>query len=204
MNAQLHETLLKLKPEIDALWTEDGLPRLDVLSKALGFEVTRDYLDKEAPGFSRATAATFGADAVAAAADGQGPAQEPSTDIPEPPTAPDHKEADLPQEDRQERLEALRREVADAAAAAEKAKRAGNEAAAELARLEANREDGEDLNAIYQRRQHEIRMERAEALEAVRATGLNMSIIQQAIGPAPVDAARMAMKRAVPVLKPQA
>lgn len=200
MQPKLKETLLKLKPEVDQMWTEDGLPRLDVLSKALGFDVTRDFMDKEAPGFTRNTAAAFGEDAVAAAEEGQAPAQEPAQGVPPVPTAPDHEVPDAPElETRQSRLQALRERVSQAKADETDARERAETAARELAAAEAAVDvGGETVMQKYQRRQHEIRMERATAVQAIHATGINVDLIQRVLSPAPVDAARMGMKRQFP------
>jgi len=49
----LIETLRQLDPANDAHWTQNGLPRLDVLSASIGSDVTRNDVAAAAPSFRR-------------------------------------------------------------------------------------------------------------------------------------------------------
>lgn len=49
----LLDALKKLNPEDNNDWTDEGLPRLDVVNALYGRNVTRAELKKAAPGFSR-------------------------------------------------------------------------------------------------------------------------------------------------------
>lgn len=54
MKEKIIETLLKLDPTNDNQWTQDGLPKVDVLKFLSGGETwTRDQISEAAPGFTR-------------------------------------------------------------------------------------------------------------------------------------------------------
>jgi hypothetical protein len=55
----LLSTLKSLSPEDDGLWTDDGLPRLDIVSGLLGVEVTRENINDVAYGLLRSNVATY-------------------------------------------------------------------------------------------------------------------------------------------------
>lgn len=201
------ETLKKFNPAVAELWTDDGLPRLDVLAQALGHEITREQLEQVAPGFSRATAEAFGQEQAAdVAGSGQAPA-EPS--IPDAPTAVTH-------DDHSERLEEAVPEVVNtqsvqAALNAEigEAMQAVADAEARLARAqeaaaaanEAAVVDFATNNARYQAAQHQARLERAQLAATVAESGVNLGALSRAIQGAPVDVHRMNMRPVFPQLK---
>lgn len=56
MSKDIKPYLAQLDPANGEHWTADGLPRLDVLKGLAGFAVTRDDLNKVAPGFTRKNA----------------------------------------------------------------------------------------------------------------------------------------------------
>lgn len=49
----IKDAIAKLDPADNDMWTEDGLPRLAVLSRMMGREVTRDELHNTRPGLTR-------------------------------------------------------------------------------------------------------------------------------------------------------
>ena len=51
--------LKSLSPEDDGLWTEDGAPRLDVVSGLIGAEVTREAIFDVAYGLDRSNVTTY-------------------------------------------------------------------------------------------------------------------------------------------------
>lgn len=54
MKEKIVETLLKLDPKNDNQWTQEGLPKVDVLKFLSGGETwTRDQISEAAPGFTR-------------------------------------------------------------------------------------------------------------------------------------------------------
>lgn len=65
---KIKETLALLDSGDDSHWTDDGLPRLDVVSSLSGVKVTRDDVNQIAPGFSRGGTTTGGAPKTDAAA----------------------------------------------------------------------------------------------------------------------------------------
>lgn len=60
MSVKIIDALKKLDPSNDNHWTADGLPRLDTVKMLSGDQsLTRDSIVAVAPGFARATAATW-------------------------------------------------------------------------------------------------------------------------------------------------
>lgn len=200
----LIETLKKLDPSNDVFWTDDGLPRLDVLSKALGREVTRQELNDNVPGFNRVTASELGsADAADASADGSAPPLPPSADLPPAPqdAVADHAAPELIQggesvEERRAQLhEALNHHVQEAA----RHSQLRDEAQNELSKLSVDHKtESEQLPiADFLAAQNRAREERAQLAQSLRGAGIDLKAIHSAISPAPVDAARMAQPNAM-------
>lgn len=54
MDQKVRDALSQLDPAKDEHWTSDGLPRLDVLKDLSGQAITRETLNTEAKGFTRA------------------------------------------------------------------------------------------------------------------------------------------------------
>lgn len=201
--SNLLETLKKLKVENDDHWTTEGLPRLDVLSKALGREVTREELNAAVPGFSRVTAAEFGASEAADKAETAphvptAPETLPETvqvaaDAPPAPELEDSTGLDL------DALETRRRELAEvigyhANKSAEHLK-LRDEAQNELARLNAISENANGGNhasqvSAFLASEQRQRMLRVQGALALKEMGINPQELLKAISPAPVDAAR--------------
>lgn len=208
--SNLLDTLKKLKPENDDHWTSDGLPRLDVLSKAVGREVTRDELNATVPGFSRVSAAELGAADAADAAPTAPHVPTPAEKLPE---TVQEAAQDAPVPELEEAaalsvdaLEARRRELADvigyhANKAAEHLK-ARDDAQNELARLNASTIDNSDANYAHQvnaflASEQRQRMNRVAGAMALKELGINPQEILKAISPAPVDAVRRAQPNAM-------
>lgn len=69
--------LKSLSPDDDGLWTDDGLPRLDIVTSLIGSDVTRDDINDVAYGLVRGNVTTY-----------KPPKKKPATQAPEAPEAP--------------------------------------------------------------------------------------------------------------------
>lgn len=198
--SDLIATLKKLDPSNDSHWTEEGFPRLDVLSKALGRELTREELNAAVPSFSRATAEAFGDSAADDAADGVAPAGAPSNDLPsalesatdgdEPPSLDV-----LSAEDRDARVASLGEAMAHHVREAARHNQLRDDCQNEIARLSLPAEAESNLPiAEFLASQNKARAERAANAQAIAAAGLDLKAIGLMVQGAPIDAARMSQR----------
>ena len=187
-----------------AHWTEEGLPRLDVLKHMVGAAVTRDEVTKAAPSLSRASlqaaatppapaAAGVGADPTppAPAAPPAAPPAVPSqgdsdaaTDKPDP-------EPDASSQDRSEdeAIEAAERELGQMRAQLAEATRYAEEKTAALDRLIEARDAARPRSTLgdavqaYHAQQLKVRAERARRIEQTRGINLRDILPQRS----PID-----------------
>lgn len=52
--SQIKEALTLLDSNDDSIWTEGGLPKVEAVENVLGYNVSRDEIEKANPGFKRA------------------------------------------------------------------------------------------------------------------------------------------------------
>lgn len=184
------EVLAKMDPKNDAHWTNDGLPRLDILSKAVGRDVTRDELNLSHPSFNRVSATENGsAKAVELSKDGTAPSAQSTDEMP--PAPPEHVESVQGDIDTREDIERARAELSDAIA-----KRAKLDA--EISRLQnivaaiqhkAEDHGFSDTISAYKAAQNEARRSQAALIAEMRESGAlaTMELAQKAIMRPPVD-----------------
>lgn len=161
MNPEIINVLMGIDPRVDENWTADGQVRIEIVRKAANsFSITRDQVDQAAPSFDRA----------AAFADWENRGL--ITQDPTPPTPHEHpgltsEEATKVVDD----LEAARKNVAILFAAYEEARKAYEDANAELDVLISQKEKAEaaaphaevDTIQRYLKSQREVRAARAKS-----------------------------------------
>lgn len=183
--SKIKDVLAKLDPANDAHWTNDGLPRLDVISKALGRDVTREQLNESSPGFSRAAAAEAGAAALAKAQDGVAPSTPPVPDDELPPAPPKF----VAEADTVVSIDELRAELSELISARSNLDVEINRVQNLLAEEQGKADDSgfADTIAMYKASQAAEREKRAALNVQLRESGVHNLI--KAAQPAPIDMA---------------
>lgn len=209
MNQKILDALLKLDINNDEHWTSDGLPRMDAIEAILGDKgISRQQVTAAKPGFSRAVAAA----AQAAQAQGEqgstepavqtapAAAQPPSTTEPEGTTSKEEDELEVDDTDEpavaeaRHALKEAQKELAELDLARAEVKRLYEEKNAEVDKLTdalealVGKETVGDAIQGYLARQRQTLQERADRMNIIRQSGVNLAELGRNLK-APIDAA---------------
>lgn len=200
MSEKILEALYKLDPENDSHWTMNGEAKLDTVKfKSGGISVTREELEKIAPGYNREALKKYLASQIKTeptnaeakdpenTGDGAGATVEPS-------------EPENPVIDRKDEIEALAAEIASTDEAIIEVKRVQREAGEELERLEARSNELRDkMNVVNPPPTHQenikaylasvrrTNMKRAAARYELANSGVDIDGLQRLAAPSPID-----------------
>lgn len=202
---KIKEAALKLDPSKDGHWTADGEAKLDSLKFIAGFPISRDELNAALPGFNRESLRQFkeaaqggGNAAGQGSGSGSGAApvvtEQPKVEGSGPSRGTPDVEALAAEVDRANEAvdelvrvqEQVRKDLAAAVAARDAAIQAFEAIVPKETFTDINRQFLASQRASYQRR--------AEAVAAVRASGVSLQAVAKAIGKSPLDQA-LANKR---------
>lgn len=199
MSEQVLEGLKKLNPENDNHWTMDGQAKLDTVKFLSGVAVTRDELEKIAPGFNRQAMKEYAASLKVEVPNATPP--EPVRDagdetgiVTEQPKMEDRSPT------RETQIESLAAQITSTDEAILEVKRVQEEARIELIRLETISEKLRDRMIVvnpptthqeniknYLASVNAARQGRATARMALANSGIDIDGLQAMAAPAPID-----------------
>ena len=209
MNQKILDALLKLDINNDDHWTADGLPRMDAIELIVGSkDITRQQVTAAKPGFSRAVAA---ASQVTQAQGAQGSTEPASQTAPAAAQAPSTNALVITTSEKEDKIEVDNTDEPDVAEArtqlleAQEAlakldqeraevKRLYDEKSAEVDKLTdalealVGKETVGDAIQGYLARQRQNLQERADRIQLIRESGVNLAELGRNLK-APIDAA---------------
>ena len=206
MSVAIKEALSKLDTSNDNHWTADGFPRLDTVKMLMGNpSITRDDLEGASPGFRRPAIGAATAPLKAPVAPVSAPLAAESASVASPVATAPLTRPGNPNKAEIERLTALQK-VKSAEVETLRAKRDDIENAIHAAVKEADAVTNQlvelsppgmnaDAIVLYHESQKRLLQERADRINALRNSGINLADLAKLTARAPVDAARMNRKR---------
>lgn len=196
MSDAILEAIKKMDPDNDNHWTIDGLAKLDTIKFLAGQPVTRDELDRIAPGFNRESLRAFR----------NGVPNVPVAESPPPPAEPEG--TDTGPEIRTSEIEALAKEIAEQDEAILQLQRIQDETGAKLKIAFEKRdvlqlrhdkllppETQMDVIQKYLSRQVELSEQRGAAVRQVKESGIDLKVLNKLISPSPIDVSMKQRKR---------
>ncbi len=207
MSQKVLDALKKMDPENDKQWTMDGEAKLDTVKIFSGETVTREELEKIAPGFSREAMRSYLA-SPEGSANGSQSNSGAGAGKPVPPIQPKQVEMEVGQQNRETEIETLAAEISRQDEAILELERIQEQSRKDLKAAHALRNTmGARMNDLvppisntlniqrYLESQKMITAKRARVVNALSDAGVDLSAVVEAVNPSPIDLALKTRRR---------